>query len=96
VTARANPGRNGPVRRAAYGALATVLASLLGCNDLEVCGSTAKDISRDDGSVYRCVTSEDCPRTSRVNVCVTDVSPVAECVQCEDSKCILVTPEACD
>ncbi len=96
MTAGANPGRTAAVRRAAYGALAAVGASLLGCNDLEVCGSTAEDITRADGSVYRCVTAEDCPRTSRVNVCVTDVSPVAECVQCEDTRCILVTPEACD
>ena len=95
MTARTNPVRNAAVRRDAYGAFAAIAVGLLGCNDLEVCGSTTSDITRDNGEVYRCVTSEDCPRTSRVNVCVTDVSPVAECVRCEDSRCITVTPEAC-
>lgn len=95
MTTRSNPARTAAVRRDAYGAFAAIAAGLLGCNDLEVCGSTSKDITRDNGEVYRCVTAEDCPRTSRVNVCVTDVSPVAECVQCEDTKCISVIPEAC-
>jgi hypothetical protein len=84
------------VRRDAFGTFAAVVAvSLLGCNDLEVCGSMTRDVTRDTGEAYRCVTSEDCPRTSRVNVCVTDVSPVAECVRCEDTKCVSVIPEAC-
>ncbi|WP_407667391.1 hypothetical protein [Myxococcus dinghuensis] len=83
------------MRRTAHAMLAAVGAGLLGCNDLEVCGSTSKDITQGDGSVYRCVTAEDCPRTARVNVCVTDVSPIAECVSCEDSRCITVIPEQC-
>ncbi|MBZ4420799.1 hypothetical protein K8638_30480 [Myxococcus sp. RHST-1-4] len=95
MTARVNPARTAAVRRDAYGVVAAMAAGLLGCNDLEVCGSTSQDITRTDGGVYRCVTSEDCPRTSRVNVCVTDVSPVAECVQCEDTKCVTVIPESC-
>ncbi|WP_371877535.1 hypothetical protein [Pyxidicoccus parkwayensis] len=83
------------MRRDAYGVFAAMAVGLLGCNDLEVCGSTTADITRDNGEVFRCVTSEDCPRTSRVSVCVTDVSPVAECVRCEDSRCVAVIPEAC-
>jgi hypothetical protein len=96
VTRRANPVRTAAVRRDAFGTFAAVVAvSLLGCNDLEVCGSMTRDVTRDTGEAYRCVTSEDCPRASRVNVCVTDVSPVAECVRCEDTKCVAVIPEAC-
>jgi hypothetical protein len=96
VTKRSNPARTAAVRRDAYGTFAAVVAvSLLGCNDLEVCGSTTQAINQANGESYRCVTSEDCPRTSRVNVCVTDVSPVAECVRCEDTKCVSVIPEAC-
>jgi hypothetical protein len=68
---------------------------LLGCNNLEVCGSTPIDIVGRDGGVYRCVTSEDCPRTSRVSVCVTDVSPERECVSCEETRCVRVVPESC-
>lgn len=75
--------------------LAVVVSCLLGCNDIEVCGSTPVDITRQDGGVYRCVTAEDCPRTSRVFVCVTDVSPERECVRCEESRCVRVIPEAC-
>ncbi len=96
MTRPSNPDRTGAVRRDAYGTFAAAIAvSLLGCNDLEVCGSSTQDVTRDDGEVYRCVTSEDCPRTSRVNLCVTDVSPVAECVRCEETKCVSVIPESC-
>lgn len=96
MTGPANPGRTAAVRCAAYTVFAAVAVALMGCNDLEVCGSTSQDIVRQDGSAYRCVTSEDCPRTSRVNVCVTDVSPVAECVRCDDSRCVHVIPESCE
>ncbi|RKH70544.1 hypothetical protein D7W81_09270 [Corallococcus aberystwythensis] len=75
--------------------MAVVAAGLLGCNDLENCGSTAVDITRTDGGLYRCVTSEDCPRTSRVSVCVTDVSSERECVRCEETHCVRLIPEAC-
>lgn len=81
--------------RTAHTVLAALGAGLLGCNDLEVCGSTSQDVTRDEGSVYRCVTSEDCPRTSRVDVCVTDVSPIAECVSCVESRCVTIIPEKC-
>lgn len=95
MTARTNPARTAAVRRDAYAAVAAIAAGLIGCNDLEVCGSTSQTIARDNGEVYRCVTAEDCPRTSRVAVCVTDVSPIAECVSCEDTQCVTVTPEKC-
>ncbi|NOJ80573.1 hypothetical protein [Myxococcus xanthus] len=96
MTTRVNPGTTAAVRRALCGAFAAIAVGLFGCNDLEVCGSTASAITRDGGEPYRCVTAEDCPRTSRVNVCVTDVSPVEVCVRCQDTKCVTVTPEACD
>ncbi|NOK32866.1 hypothetical protein D7W79_09420 [Corallococcus exercitus] len=76
-------------------AMAVVAAGLLGCNDLENCGSTSVDITRTDGGLYRCVTSEDCPRTSRVSVCVTDVSSERECVRCDETRCVRLIPESC-
>ncbi|WP_369414447.1 hypothetical protein [Corallococcus soli] len=79
-----------------FGALAVVSAMLLGCNNLESCGSTSVDITRTDGSLYRCVTSEDCPRTSRVSVCVTDVSSERECVRCDETRCVRLIPESCE
>jgi hypothetical protein len=79
------------------GALAVAMASLLGCNDIEVCGSREEILlAADGGGNYRCTTAEDCPRSSRVSVCVTDVSPEQECVKCEDTKCTKIIPEACN
>ncbi|RKH46441.1 hypothetical protein D7X55_10625 [Corallococcus sp. AB049A] len=76
-------------------AMAVAAAALLGCNDLENCGSTPVEITRTDGGLYRCVTSEDCPRTSRVSVCVTDVSSERECVRCDETRCVRLIPESC-
>lgn len=76
----------------------TVAAGLLGCNDIEVCGSRKEPLEKEgsDGGPYRCTTAEDCPRFSRVSVCVTDVSPQQECVNCEATFCMKVTPETCN
>jgi hypothetical protein len=71
-------------------------AGLLGCNDLEVCGSHAEEVRQADGTAYRCIQAEDCPRASRVFVCTTDVSSERECVKCADSVCVRVVPEACE
>jgi hypothetical protein len=76
--------------------LAAAAAGLLGCNDLEVCGSHAEEVRQADGAAYRCIQAEDCPRASRVFVCTTDVSPERECVKCADSICVRVIPEACE
>jgi hypothetical protein len=79
------------------GALAvTAAAGLLGCNDIAVCGSRQEPLLTADAGVYRCTTAEDCPRSSRVSVCVTDVSPQQECVKCEETLCTKVTPESCN
>jgi hypothetical protein len=83
------------VQGAWLAAVAFVAAGLLGCNNLESCGSTAVDITRTDGGLYRCVTAEDCPRTSRVSVCVTDVSSERECVRCDETRCVRLIPESC-
>ena len=72
-----------------------VAAGSLGCNDIEVCGSTQETLLSPDDSPYRCTTAEDCPRSSRVSVCVTDVSPQQECVTCEETMCTRVIPEQC-
>ena len=82
--------------RAPLRASLVLVAALLGCNDLEVCGSHAEQVRREDGVAYRCIQAEDCPRDSRVFVCTTDVSPERECVKCEDSVCLRVVPESCE
>ena len=73
----------------------SVAAAALGCNDIEVCGSRQEPLLNADSSRYRCTTAEDCPRSSRVSVCVTDVSPEQECVKCQETECTLVIPEKC-
>ncbi len=75
---------------------ATVAVGLLGCNDIEVCGSRQEPLLKQEGDAYRCTTAEDCPRSSRVSVCVTDVSPQQECVKCVETLCTKVIPEACN
>ncbi len=46
-------------------------------------------------AIYRCIAPEDCPLSSRVSVCVTDVSAEEECIRCENTVCVRVVPEAC-
>lgn len=85
------------MRSLSCGALAVAAAvGLLGCNDIEVCGSRQELLPATDGGTYRCTTAEDCPRSSRVSVCVTDVSPQQECVKCQNTLCNKVIPEACN
>jgi hypothetical protein len=70
--------------------------ALPGCNDLGVCGSHAEEVRQADGTAYRCIQAEDCPRASRVFVCTTDVSSERECVKCADAVCVRVIPEPCE
>lgn len=83
-----------PLPRAALVVLA--LVGLGACNDLEVCGSRRVPVSQPDGGAYRCVAAEDCPRTSRESVCVTDVSTERACVTCADTVCQVIIPEPCE
>ena len=75
---------------------AVAAAGLVGCNDLGVCGSHAEEVRQADGTAYRCIQAEDCPRASRVFVCTTDVSTERECVKCADAVCVRVIPEPCE
>ncbi len=73
----------------------SVTAAALGCNDIEVCGSKQEPMLSADKREYRCTTAEDCPRSSRESVCVTDVSPEQSCVKCQETVCTRVEPEKC-
>jgi hypothetical protein len=76
-------------------ALVVATAGLLACNDIEVCGSRQDTVFPDDYT-YRCATAEDCPRSARVSVCITDVSPQQECVRCDQTVCVRVIPVSCN
>lgn len=67
---------------------------LPGCNGVPVCTVRAQ-VTSAAGEPYRCVVSEDCPRSTQVPLCVTDVSPEQECIACEDTVCVRARPEPC-
>ncbi|MCY1073408.1 hypothetical protein [Archangium lansingense] len=49
-----------------------------------------------EGTVYRCTAAEDCPRSSRVSLCVDDIgSQDAACIRCMNTECVAITPETC-
>ena len=86
--------------RTRIGALViAVTAGLAGCNPPppEECVSKQVPVTNAQGDVYRCTASEDCPRSSRVSLCVTDTGSQDECVRCLDTRCvrILPPPEEC-
>lgn len=83
-----------PVRRLLTWAL--LLAPLcLGCNESNVCGQSEEQVLRADGGEYRCTMPEDCPRSSDVFVCETNVPAEKACVSCRDTLCVLNVPVTC-
>ncbi|HYO56507.1 hypothetical protein [Archangium sp.] len=84
--------------RTRIGALVLAIAAgLAGCNgpSSEECASKQLPVKNVQGDVYRCTASEDCPRSSRVSLCVSDTGNQEECIRCVDTQCVLVTPETC-
>ncbi|QRK14265.1 hypothetical protein JQX13_18270 [Archangium violaceum] len=83
--------------RTRIGALVlAVVAGLAGCGTSpppEECGQ--KQLTDGQGSVYRCIASEDCPRSSGVTLCVSDTDVLDACIRCLDTECVRVFPEAC-
>jgi hypothetical protein len=75
--------------------LMAVGAGLSGCNPLLECRPRLEVVVNAEGQEYRCTASEDCPRSSRESVCVTDVNPAEECVRCVDTRCVRMAPEVC-
>ena len=75
---------------------AAVLASLAGCEPFlpaeEPC---RRPVMNEQGEVYRCIAVEDCPRPSNVLLCVSDTGVRAECLRCDDTQCVRISPEAC-
>lgn len=47
------------------------------------------------GGVYRCTAAEDCPRSSRVSLCVADTGGQETCIRCLDTQCVTMIPETC-
>ncbi|WP_146209585.1 hypothetical protein [Vitiosangium sp. GDMCC 1.1324] len=72
-------------------------AGLAGCNATppEECTPPPQPVMNGQGAVYRCVASEDCPRSSRVSLCVSDTGTQEECIRCLNTECVRVIPEAC-
>jgi hypothetical protein len=73
------------------------VAGLTGCETREECVPKPVPVTNASGGVYRCTAGEDCPRSSRVSLCVADTDTQLECVRCLDTECVLITPlpESC-
>ncbi len=73
------------------------VAGLTGCDTPEECVPKPVPVPSPQGGVYRCTSSEDCPRSSRVSLCVADTGNMQECVRCLDTACVLISPlpESC-
>ena len=90
------PLRRPSPRSAALGLLAGALG-LAGCGGADaVCSVRTERVMAVDGTAYRCTVAEDCPRPSRVFVCVTDRNPDQACVRCAQTVCERVIPEVCE
>lgn len=48
-----------------------------------------------EGGVHRCTAAEDCPRSSRVSLCVDDIGGQEACIRCLDTECVTLLPETC-
>jgi hypothetical protein len=73
------------------------MAGLTGCDTREECVLEPVPMPHPNGGVYRCTAAEDCPRPSRVSLCVADTGTQQECVRCLDTECVLISPlpESC-
>ncbi|WNG52205.1 hypothetical protein F0U60_03725 [Archangium minus] len=73
------------------------MAGLAGCNSTppEGCAQEPQKLLDSDGDVYRCIASEDCPRTSRLTLCVSDADVLDPCIRCLETECVRVFPEVC-
>ncbi len=77
--------------------LFALVAGLTGCETREECVPKPVPVTNTQGDVYRCTASEDCPRSSRVALCVADTGTQQDCVRCLDTECVLISPlpESC-
>ncbi|WP_257462128.1 hypothetical protein [Archangium lipolyticum] len=95
----AESGYNSRPVRTRIGALVLAAAAgLFGCDTPSSEGCASKQVvpvTDVQGDVLRCTASEDCPRSSRVSLCVTDTDSFEECIRCENTQCVRITPEAC-
>jgi hypothetical protein len=86
-----------PVRTRIGALILAAAAGLVGCNTPapEECASKQVPVTDSEGGVYRCTAAEDCPRSARVSLCVTDSGSSEECIRCLDTQCVRITPEDC-
>jgi hypothetical protein len=73
------------------------VAGLAGCGipPPEECVQEPEPVLDAQGGAYRCIASEDCPRSSRVSLCVDDASGQVACIRCLETRCVTIAPETC-
>ncbi|WP_395853803.1 hypothetical protein [Cystobacter fuscus] len=74
--------------------LATV-TGLAGCGPSDSQACQPVPVRDEQGNDYRCVASEDCPRSPTMTLCVRDIPGPLECIRCLDTRCVRVPPETC-
>ena len=75
--------------------LLSSVIGLVGCDATLSEACAPQGVHDEGGRDYRCVTSEDCPRSANVTLCVRDVPGEVECIRCLDTRCVRVPPETC-
>ncbi len=77
--------------------LLTLVAGLTGCGTREECVPQQVPVTNSGNEVYRCTTAEDCPRSARVSLCISDTGSQEECIRCLDTRCVSIVPpeESC-
>ncbi|HEX5752556.1 MAG TPA: hypothetical protein VFZ09_40500 [Archangium sp.] len=84
--------------RTRIGALVlAVVAGLAGCGipPPEACVQEPTPVLDAQGDVFRCIAAEDCPRSSRISLCVDDAGGDVACIRCLETRCVTIAPETC-
>ncbi len=73
------------------------MAGLAGCGvpPPEACASKQEPVLDAQGGPSRCIAAEDCPRSSRVPLCIADTGDRETCIRCLDTQCVTLIPETC-
>lgn len=72
--------------------LFAIVAGPTGCGTREECVPQPVPVTNTrNGDVYRCTAPEDCPRSARVSLCISDTDLQEECLRCLDTQCVVMT-----
>ncbi len=73
-----------------------VLSLQLACFPTRLCGETRDPVLSADGGNQPCVVAETCARPENLTLCLSNALPEAACIDCENERCVQVSPLRCD